>query len=216
MKTPKPIHKNVGGTKSCLVVKKQTTTVKFTPTAFINIPSIIDESIKIVLLEKNSKISKFLLDLYFGKFYEKYKKNPTSFFIFLQRLNDMSIKISQAINSDIKLETYGGKTVRNSKYDAVEKLIVFYKDFATQLYEFIKTNKVVKQEDIALAIECKCCQKYLNLHGIKDFINYDSYRKIQYLIDKKNCHIKVVNRKEAKRKFGRCKSHIETLQHTLF
>ncbi len=214
---PKLIDKTHGvGVQSYSRVKKETTTVKLIPSTFINIPSIVDESIKIVLLEKNSKISKFLLDLYFGKFYEEYRKKTTTFFIFLQRLNDMSSRINEARKVETELELYGAKTVRNSKYDAVEKLITFYQDLATQLYEFIKINKEIKREDIALVVECKCCKKYLNLHAIKEFINYDSYCKIRYLIDKKNCHIKIVNRREAKRKFGRCKVHIQTIQHTLF
>ncbi len=216
MKTPNPRQKYDGGTKSCSRVKKQTTTVKFTPSNFIDLPGIIDESIRIALLEMNHRISKRMIDFFYGKTYKELKNKPRLMFILTERLKEMSTKLDKFKQAETKLETYGGKTVRNSKYDAVEKLISFYQGFATQLYEFIKTNKGIKQESIALVVECKCCKKYLNLHAIKEFINYDSYCKIRYLIDKKNCHIKVVNRRETKRKFGRCKAHIQTLQHTLF
>lgn len=214
---PKLIDKTHGvGVQSYSRVKKETTTVKLTPSDFIDLPSIIEESIRTALVEMNHRVSKFMLDFFYGKPYEELKRKPILIFIFTQRLHEMSVKLDKSKQAETELETYGGKSTRNSKYDSVEKLIVFYKDFATQLYDFIKINNAAKQEDIALAVECKCCQKYLSLHGIKDSINYDSYRKIQHLIDIKICHIQVVNRKEAKRKFGRCKSHIQIIQHSLF
>ncbi|WP_338813249.1 hypothetical protein V9L05_18075 [Bernardetia sp. Wsw4-3y2] len=219
MKTPKPRHKTKidgVGSQSYSRVKKQTTTVNFTPSTFIDLPRIIDESIRIALVEMNHRISKRMLDFFYGKTYKELKNKPRLMFILTERLKEMSIKLDKFKQAETELETYGAKMIRNSKYNSVEKLISFYQGFATQLYEFIKTNKEIKQEDIALVVECKCCKKYLNLHAIKEFINYDSYRKIQYLIDKKNCHIKIVNRRETKRKFGRCKAHIQTIQHTLF
>ena len=214
---PKLVDKTHGvGTKSCSIVKKTTNNVKITLSNFIDLPRIVNESIKIALLEMNHKVSTFLLDLYYSKAYEELKKKHIPLFIFEERINDMSVKISRKKKEKTELETYGAKTVRNSKYASCEKLIEFYKDFTTKLSDFIREHKITTTEGIALAIECKCCKKYLNLHAIKEYIDYDSYCKIRHLIDKKNCHIKIINRKEAKKRFGRCKNHIETLQHTLF
>ncbi|WP_338761947.1 hypothetical protein WAF17_16605 [Bernardetia sp. ABR2-2B] len=183
---------------------------------FINLPRIVDESIRLTLISINHNISNHLLKMYYGETYKKELNKPTLLFIFISRLNDMRMRIDQLRNSETRLETYGGKMVRNSKYDYCEKVIAFYQDFTNKMSDFIKQHKVTTIEGIALAVECKCCEKYVNLHVIKDFIDYPSYCKIQKLIDEKNCQMKIVRYKKAKRKFGKCKTHIETLQYQLF